>query len=273
METVRALVAERQSPAVAAALPRGYFRLGDVLIVDLPLPGDEAATAQAYAEALRMRSVLGREGRIEGEFREPRLRLVWGDRRTETVHRESGFEFRLDPAQVMWSPGNLNERQRVATWDCRGQVVVDCFAGVGYFSIPIAARGRARRVIAIEKNPIAFTYLVENASRNHVDLRLEPVHADCRDAAPRRVADRVLLGLLPDSIDFVPLALEVLRPQGGWIHVHRVVTRTNGLEQAGREILDVVASKRFKGRIHHAERVKSYAPSTDHVVFDVEVRP
>ena len=65
-ERVRQRLAPLLGRACLDALPRGYQRVGDVVIVDLPLPAPEADVAQAYALALGARSVLGRDGGIEG---------------------------------------------------------------------------------------------------------------------------------------------------------------------------------------------------------------
>jgi tRNA wybutosine-synthesizing protein 2 len=268
---VRKSLAATLPPEALARLPRAYFRLGDVLLVDLPLPEPEAAVAEAYARVLRMRSVLGREGGIEGELRRPRFRHLWGDDRTETVHHEVGLRFRLDPAQVMWSPGNLAERQRLSTWRIPGETVVDLFAGVGYLCLVLAHKARPARVVALEKSPVAHRYLEENIRLNELQDVVEGRLGDCRDVAPRGEADRVLLGLLPDSMGFLDTALDVLRPRGGFLHVHRVTPR-DAVEAAWLEVEAHLRDLRATPRLVQTHIVKSYAPRATHVVFDVEVR-
>lgn len=268
---VRTALAQHLAPKELSRLPRHYQRVGDVLLLDLPLPEPAERVAEAYATTLGARTVLGIEGPIEGEFRRPRARLLWGDPNAETVHRESGILYRLDASRLMWSAGNLPERQRVAHWRCAGQTVVDFFAGVGYFAIPIARRAGARRVVAIEKNPEARRYLVENGRLNGVDDRLEVVGGDCRDVAPTGTADRVLLGLLPDALEFVPHALAALRPTGGLLHVHRVLRRRDTTMSAFAPIAELAAAEAARARLLHVERVKSYGPSQTHVVLDVAV--
>lgn len=252
-------------------LPRGYFRVGDVLLLELPLPGPEAEIAEAYARRLRMRSVLGREGGVEGEFREPRTRLLWGDADTTTTHVEVGVKYRIDPARVMWSPGNLAERQRLAAWRLAGETVVDLFAGIGYLTLSLAVHAQASRVVAIEKSPTTFAFLKENLALNGVSERVDARLGDCRDVAPKGVADRVLLGLLPDSLEFLPTALAALKPPGGRLHVHRVVPAADiagAWEEVAARIRAVGATPRLEG----THVVKSFGPRRDHVVFDVEVR-
>ena len=54
--------------------------------------------------------------------------------------------YKLDPLKVMFSSGNVDEKQRMAHLDCRGETVVDMFAGIGYFTMPLAVRAGRRRL-------------------------------------------------------------------------------------------------------------------------------
>jgi tRNA/tmRNA/rRNA uracil-C5-methylase (TrmA/RlmC/RlmD family) len=53
----------------------------------------------------------------------------------------------------MYSAGNGTERMRVRHLELRSdpEVVVDMFAGIGYFTIPFALRSPHVRLVAIEK--------------------------------------------------------------------------------------------------------------------------
>ncbi|MDD4137480.1 MAG: SAM-dependent methyltransferase, partial [Methanoregula sp.] len=89
----------------------------------------------------------------------PRTELLWGTA-GEVRHRESGYTYILDPQNVMFSMGNRNEKTRIARLIRAGsgnERVADMFAGIGYFTIPMAGAGA--RVHAMEINPVAFGYL------------------------------------------------------------------------------------------------------------------
>lgn len=85
-------------------------------------------------------------------MREPSLEIIYGDE-TETIHKENGCLFNLDLSKVMWAKGNNNERLRIAKLVEDGEVVVDMFAGIGYFSIPIGVHSNAEKIYSIEINP------------------------------------------------------------------------------------------------------------------------
>lgn len=57
----------------------------------------------------------------------------------------------LDVAKIMWSQGNIEERKRMAFISNENEVVVDMFAGIGYFTIPLAKYSKPKLVYAIEK--------------------------------------------------------------------------------------------------------------------------
>lgn len=55
-------------------------------------------------------------------------------------HRENGIIYSFDATKCMFSWGNLSEKLRMARLDCRNEVIVDLFAGIGYFVLPFLVR-------------------------------------------------------------------------------------------------------------------------------------
>ena len=107
-------------------------------------------------------------GSINGPKREPDVEILVGDN-TETIHRENHCFFKLDVAKMMWSKGNTTERKRIGTIVKDGEIVVDMFAGIGYFSIPIAVHSKPEKIYSIEINPVSYSYLKENIALNKSD--------------------------------------------------------------------------------------------------------
>jgi tRNA wybutosine-synthesizing protein 2 len=218
-----------------------------------------------------VRTVALREGTISGRERRPNLRVVAGDPSTETLHRENGCAFKLDVAKVMFSSGNLYERGRLPKLIGEGEVVVDLFAGVGQFSIPIARHAGPGKVYAAELNPVAYGYLCENIRINRVGQVVKPLLGDCMEVAPRGVADRVIMGLLHVTEQYLPLALEVLKDRGGVIHYHESVPSKLRFERPVKRILEAAAGREVE--ILNKRIVKRYAPGVDHVVVDARIGP
>jgi tRNA wybutosine-synthesizing protein 2 len=175
--------------------PSSWAVVGSVVLARLggcPRPGEVGeALLELHGEA---DTVLDR-GDVTGAHREPDVTVVAGAGDTETVHVEHGTKYALDLAAVMFSPGNKAERARMGEVTGESEAVLDMFAGVGYFALPMARAGAD--VTAVERNPAAFRYLLENASLNEVTDRLEPYRGDCREVVPELPAgeaDRVVMG-------------------------------------------------------------------------------
>jgi tRNA wybutosine-synthesizing protein 2 len=77
---------------------------------------------------------------------------------------------------VMYCAGNGTERMRARHFELRSdpEIVVDMFAGIGYFTLPLAIRDSRVRVIAIEKVidfslSFALTFIRDNISFIHIN--------------------------------------------------------------------------------------------------------
>jgi len=148
-------------------VPSKWERVGDVCVVRLDdaLTPHERVIGRAYASVLGVKTVLREVGAIAGEFRRPATRAIFGHD-TITTHIENGIRYRLDAAEIMFSSGNEEERIRMAETRCDGETVVDMFAGIGYFSLPLAIYQKPSKVVACEINPRAYSFLVENIALN-----------------------------------------------------------------------------------------------------------
>ena len=259
------------TPEEIGLLPAGFDRVGHVAIISLPqqLLSKQAEVAHALLRIRGVRTVALRAGVISGRYRRPKLKVIAGDPSTETVHRENRCVFKLDVSQVMFSLGNVYERARLPKLVRRGEVVVDFFAGVGQFSIPIARHAQPSKIYAVELNPIAYRYLRENIRLNRVGHLVRPLLGDCSAVAPRGVADRVVLGILHVAHRYLPLALEVLKPSGGVIYYHESVPSKLRFERPVKRVVSAAVGREVE--IVGKRVVKRYAPGIDHVVIDVSI--
>ncbi len=254
-------------------LPRGFKRIGHIATISLPheLAGHAHDIAKKIIEISGARTVALQEGPISGRHRSPKLRVISGDPVTETIHTENGCRFKIDAAQLMFSPGNLHERKRLIELVAHGEVVVDLFAGVGQFSVPIAVHARPSKVYAIEMNQLAYGYLLENIRMNRVGHIVSPILGDCAEVAPKNMADRVIMGILHVTHRYIPLALDALMPSGGVIHYHESVPSRLRFDRPIKRILDAAAGRRVE--ITSKRLVKRYAPGVDHVAIDAKIGP
>ncbi|WP_246282667.1 class I SAM-dependent methyltransferase [Natronomonas halophila] len=267
------LAARGASEETITAAPSSWAVVGDIVLADF---GDVSAEStldaderEIVGEALlelhgNADTVLARGG-ISGTRREPSPEVVAGTGETETVHVEHGTNYAVDFSKVMFSPGNKAERARMGDIVGPGERVFDMFAGIGYFTLPMARAGA--EVTAAEINPESFRLLVENARLNDVSDRVEAVLGDCRDV--ETTADRVVMGYY-DGHEYLDSALDTL-VSGGTLHLHeatpeplfpdRPVDRlTAAADQAGRSV-----------EIADTRVVKSHSEGVVHAVVDAVV--
>lgn len=255
-------------------LPRGFQRIGHIVILNLK-PGVSGLAGEIAETVLRtypyVKTVCLTHG-VSGELRKPMVKYLAGERRTETVHTENRCRFMLDITRVMLSKGNLSERARLPGLVRPGETIVDMFAGIGYFSIPIARHARPGLIYAIEKNPIAFRYLKENIRLNRAQATVRPIMGDCREVRIGGAADRVIMGYLPGTHRYLPAAFRALKPVGGVIHYHDTFAEGE-LRDRPLEILEGQALRHGYSlrAIRHMSVVKEYAPGVFHVVIDAEL--
>lgn len=257
-------------------LPRSWELLGDVLVLrhvrrDFGVQAE--VVAESYAAELGARLVLEDRAGVQGERREPTMDRLWGSGSGETTLVQDRIRYILDAERLMFSSGNLPERQRMGRVDARGEHVVDLFAGIGYFTLPLLVHGKVQRVTACEVNPLAARYLRKNATANGVDGRLEVREGDCRMVAPKHVADRVLSGWFPHGHQYLDVAMNAMRVEGGMLHYHDTA-RADDPEAELQGTLERAALESDRPlRSCQVRVVKSFSPGVVHAVADAAIGP
>jgi tRNA wybutosine-synthesizing protein 2 len=245
--------------------PGSWAVIGSVILVtfeDCPREGEVGEALLALHG--NADTVLANEG-VSGEHREPSVRVVAGAGDTETIHTEHGTRYALDLAEVMFSPGNQAERARMGRIVEEDEAVFDMFAGVGYFTLPMARAGA--QVTAAERNPIAFRYLLENAMLNEVSDRIDAYRADCREVEVE--ADRVVMGYY-DAFEYLDSALSALR-SGGVLHLHEATP--NGLlwDRPTERLREAAERNDRTASVLEKWVVKGHSEGVSHVVVDARV--
>ena len=239
-----------------------YKKIGDILVLDNNYDGNDF---EELSQRHNVKTIM-KIDHIQGTKREPVYKILYGDE-TVTINKENGCLFKLDLSKVMWSKGNNNERLRIAKLVGDGETVIDMFAGIGYFSIPIGVHANAKEVIAIEINPNSYHFLCENIKLNKLD-NVTPVLGDCKGVTPKFNADRIIMGYVKTTHHYLNVAINSLN-EGGILHYHETVPeklmKTRPLERIiseanGREV-----------ELLKINKIKKYAPGVEHVVVDVRI--
>ena len=264
-------------PSLLASAPRSWDTIGDVAVVEVPdeLKDKEGLIAEAImAVHPNIRAVYLKAGGVQGEYRTRPLKLIAGERRDFTLHREHGVKLYVDVENTYFSPRLATERLRVASQVSDGEVVLDMFSGVGPFAIQIASRRRAL-VYAVELNPRAYELLVKNIESNKLQGRVIPIMGDARRVVEERLqssVDRVIMDLPERSLEYVDAALKALRG-GGVLHVYLFEEKPSPKERAVSNVRKRIEEYGWSVReVMRVELVKQVAPRRWQVVVDAYVR-
>ncbi len=250
-------------------VPSSYDIVGEVILIEIPRELEEYS--KIIGEELmklhpRVKSVLAK-GATLGAYRIREVKVIAGSDQTETIHREHGCVYKLDLRKVFFNPRFSGERLRVAESVKPGEKVFDMFAGVGPFSILIAKKNPSCRVVAVELNPDAYRYLVENINLNKVGDRVTPIHGDAREVAKTVDGkfDRVIMDLPRSSLEFLDVGLRSCNI-GGVVNFY--ITE-DSIKAAVEKTLRKARELGFDVEIEFSREVMEVAPGRYTIVLDL----
>jgi tRNA wybutosine-synthesizing protein 2 len=213
------------------------------------------------------------------------------------------------PLYTMFSRGNITEKARVLNEfagqaPIKDQVIVDMYAGIGYFTFSYAAQG-PRRIFCWEINPWSVEALIRGAKKNGFPVKLVKeneayleqdsdmivVFFENNQNALNRLRSlqimerltHINLGLLPDSKQAFESATNMaLRSQQTILHIHENV-KVDYLDcwlKNTKISLQTIMSSPDPNWSHgtehsiesiHLEKIKTFAPDVYHVCGDFRV--
>eukprot|EP00931_Biecheleriopsis_adriatica_P010308 TRINITY_DN111399_c0_g1_i1.p1 TRINITY_DN111399_c0_g1~~TRINITY_DN111399_c0_g1_i1.p1 ORF type:complete len:718 (-),score=150.95 TRINITY_DN111399_c0_g1_i1:22-1893(-) len=195
-----------------------------------------------------------------------------------------GVRYSFDVTKCMFSEGNAAEKERVASWDVAGETILDLYAGIGFWTLPLLVAG-ADHIFSCEWNPDAVEGLRRGVELLGQDLakRCEVLAGDNRRSEVQELVrgkcDRVMLGLIPTSRDGFPVAAAALKPIGGTMHIHwnaSVDAESATADAVAKEVEQLLQTSRgaaWRCRVTAIQRVKSFAPRVRHLRIDVRCEP
>ena len=252
--------------------------IGDIAIIKHNnIQNAEAVAKQIMFVHRNIKTVLTPVTRISGTFRVRELRLLVGENKTITSHKESGCTFRVDVEKCYFSPRLSYEHSRIANLVRPGETVVNMFAGVGCFSIIIAKTQSQTKVYSIDVNPTAVQYMEENVKINKVHDSVFTLLGDAKviiNSKLQRVADRVLMPLPEKALEYLPYAMSALKQTGGWIHYYdfqHAVGREDPVEKTTLKVAEKLDAIGISYTFANSRVIRSTGPNWYQTVIDIQV--
>lgn len=197
-------------------LKTSFDVIGDIAQLEIPegLEKKEKIISETLMELHKnVNVVVKKVGATSGEERIRPVKVIAGENRTETIHKENNYSFKLDINKVYFTPRLVSERKRVISQIKEKEIVFDLFAGVGVFAIP--STKKAEKVIAIDINSDAVEYMKENAMLNKVWSKMEIYEGDCRKVIEENnfkdCANRIIMNLPMHSENFLDVAFKIAK--------------------------------------------------------------
>jgi len=177
----------KEAGLLSDAVAKSFDIMGDIALIEIPKK-TKSSQEKKIAEAVmkvhpNIHVVAKKTGPISGEYRVRKLKVIAGEKRTETLHKEEGCQFKVDIANSYYSPRLIYERRRISALVGPGEEIFVPFAGVGPFAIIIAKNHPDARVWANELNPDAYRYMLENIKLNKTQ-NVIPIGGDAKKIAP-----------------------------------------------------------------------------------------
>lgn len=256
-------------------ITKSFEIIGDVVLINLSddvLHLKDLIVQAILSRHKHVKTILRKVGEVEGVYRVAKYEAIYGGE-TETVVKEHGCRFLVDPTKVYYSVKLSGERERIAKLVKPGERVLVMFAGVGPYAIVIAKLAKPKEVVGVEINPKAVEYFRKNVVLNKVQDIVKVYEGDVKEVVPKLEGkfDRVLMPAPYSAEDFVYLLKDKVKV-GSYVHYY-----TFAGEEEEDEVLPNRVRELFKkhGMIVEVEKIRacgSFAPRVYRYVVDLKVK-
>ena len=200
-------------------IPKSFDVVGDILIFsDFPkdLIKKENLIGKYLLKKFKNIKVITRKiGFYKGKYRLAKLKIIAGEKRKETIHKESKCLLKLDVEKCYFSPRLSTERLRIAKQIKKNEEVLVMFSGVSPYSIVISKNSKAKEIYGIEINPTAHKYALENLKLNKIN-NIKLFKGDVRKVLVKinKKFDRIIMPLPKGASSFLDLAFSKIKKNG-----------------------------------------------------------
>ncbi len=246
---------------------KSFDIIGDIVILEIPpeLESKKKVIGKAVLDFTKRKSVYYKKSKVQGVTRTRKLEFLAGEDNLETIHKEYGIRFKLNPSTVYFSPRLATERSRIVDEVKDNEVIIDFFAGIGSFPISIAHVKKAR-IYSVDINPEAFKYVNENIKLNKLVGEVIPIEGDIRKVInDLPMADRILMNLPGTAKDFLDVAVGHLN-KGGILNYYEFSSDYESVLERVRSIASPRSTK-----VIDIRKVKSQKPGVWHIGLSIKI--
>ncbi|WP_455644949.1 class I SAM-dependent methyltransferase [Methanosphaera sp.] len=247
---------------------KSFDTIGDIVILEIPpeLENEKKIIGEAVLKFTKRRSVYYKKSKVQGVTRTRKLEFLAGEDNLETIHKEYGIRFKLNPSTVYFSPRLATERARVVNQVQENETVIDFFAGIGSFPISIAHVKKAK-IYSIDINPEAYKYVNENMKLNKLVGEVIPIEGDIRKVIPELpLADRIIMNLPGTAKEFLDIAVNHLNKNG----ILNYYEFSSDYETVINRVKEIACPRETE--VLNIRKVKSQSPGVWHIGLDIKIK-
>ncbi len=152
-------------------LKTAYDTIGNIAIleIDKELVKKQKLIAKTLLRINKnIKTVLKKSGEHKGIFRTQKLKYLGGKNTKEAIHKENNTTIKFDVEKVYFSVRLATERKRIIKQIKPDEEILVMFSGCCPYPLTIAKNTKAKEITAIEINPIAHKYALENIKLNKI---------------------------------------------------------------------------------------------------------
>ena len=256
-------------------VPSSFDVVGDILIFsEFPknLSKKEKIIGKIILENYHhIKTILKKTKKYSGTFRTPKLKLVAGENKKETICRENNVIIKLNVEKVYFSPRMSSERKRIADLIKSNESILVMFSGSGVYPLVIAKNSKCREVYGIEVNPVAHKYALENIRKNKFENKIKLFLGDVRKIMPKlnKKFDRILMPLPKGGENFLGLALKYIK-KNGMMHFYDFL-HENEFYKAEEKVKNACKKSKKEYKILKSVKCGQYSPRFYRLCVDFEV--
>jgi len=257
-------------------MPRAFDIVGDILIFS-EIPKELTSKEKLIGDTIllmypNVKTVAKKTGQYAGKYRTPKLRIMAGRRKKETIHKENGIRLKLHVEKVYFSPRLCTERKRVMQQVKKGEDVLVMFSGCGPYVCGISKHTGAKNVYGIEINPTAHKYAEENIKLNKLK-NVTLFKGDVKKAIPKldKKFDRIVMPLPKSAEDFLEDAFKAAK-KGTIIHFYDFQHENDFPAKTLEKIRKACKEAGIKFRVINKVKCGQYSPGTFRVCVDFRFR-
>jgi tRNA (guanine37-N1)-methyltransferase len=256
--------------------PKAFDSFGDIAVIEIPEELNKPKYKELIGKSLlgispRFETICSIESDHEGEFRVQKVKVIAGKKNLVATYKESGCIFKIPLGKVFFSPRLGTERLRIAKEIKKDEVVGCWFSGVGPYPIVFCKNSDIGKAIAIELNPVAHKYALENAELNKCENKIEFVKGDVKKVYKKykKNFDRIAMPLPHTGYQFLKEAFYCIKEKG-MIYFYEIVEKGD-YKLPEKQIRETAKKQGRKIRIMRKKRVRQFSPTKEQVVFDIKV--